>query len=70
VMKIEDAISPTVSGGMVLFTLIAFTLIYASLMVATIYLLRKYAIAGPTLTEPEGPAPGFDLMPAAQPAQD
>ena len=69
-MKIEDAISPTVSGGMVLFTLIAFTLIYASLMVATIYLLRKYAIAGPTLTEPEGPAPAFDLMPAAQPAQD
>lgn len=70
VMKIEDAISPTVSGGMVLFTLIAFTLIYASLMVATIYLLRKYAIAGPTLTEPEEPASGFDLMPAVQPAQN
>jgi cytochrome d ubiquinol oxidase subunit I len=70
VMKIEDAISPTVSGGMVFFTLIAFTLIYASLMVATIYLLRKYAIAGPTLTEPEEPVSGFDLMAAAQPAQD
>jgi len=70
VMKIEDAISPTVSGGMVLFTLIAFTLIYASLMGATIYLLRKYAIAGPTLTEPEEPVSGFDLMAAAQPAQD
>lgn len=70
VMKIEDAISPTVSGGMVLFTLIAFTLIYASLMVATIYLLRKYAIAGPTLTEPEEPASGFDPMPAVQPAQN
>lgn len=69
-MKIDDAVSPTVSGGVVLFTLIAFTLIYASLMAATIYLLRKYAIAGPTLTEPEEPASGFDLMPAAQPAQD
>ena len=46
-MKIEDAVSPTVSSALVLFTLIGFTLIYAVLMVADIYLLRKFAIAGP-----------------------
>jgi cytochrome d ubiquinol oxidase subunit I len=46
-MKIEDAVSPTVSGGMVLTSLIGFTLVYGLLMVADIYLLRKYAIAGP-----------------------
>lgn len=69
-MKIEDAISPNVSGGMVLFTLIAFTLIYAALMVATIYLLRKYAIAGPTISAGEEPSVDVGLMPAAQPAQD
>ncbi len=70
VMKIEDAISPTVSGGLVLFSLIAFTLLYASLMVATIFLLRKYAVAGPTITQAEEAISDVDLTPAAQPAQD
>ncbi len=70
VMKIEDAISPTVSGGLVLFTLIAFTLLYAFLMVATIFLLRKYAIAGPAITHAEEAISDVDLTPAAQPAQD
>lgn len=70
VMKIEDAISPTVSGGMALFTLVAFTSIYASLMVATIYLLRKFAIAGPKITEVEEPKADVGFVPAAQPAQD
>jgi cytochrome d ubiquinol oxidase subunit I len=46
VMKIEDAISPTVTGGMVLASLLGFTLVYAVLMVADIYLLRKFARAG------------------------
>ncbi len=46
-MKIEDAISPTVSAASVLFTLIVYTLIYAVLMVADVYLLRKFALAGP-----------------------
>ena len=47
VMKIEDAVSPTVSGGAVLATLIGFTLIYAVLIVADVYLLVKYAKAVP-----------------------
>ncbi len=42
-MKIEDAVSPNVSAGAVLFTLITFTLIYGVLMAADIYLLRKFA---------------------------
>ena len=46
-MKIEDGVSPLVSGGQVLFTLIGFTLIYGLLMVADVYLLAKYAKAGP-----------------------
>ncbi len=46
-MKIEDAVSPTLSSAEVLITLIGFTLIYAALMVADVYLLVKYAKAGP-----------------------
>ncbi len=40
--KTEDAVSPNVSQGSVLFSLIAFTL-----MVADVYLLMKYGKAGP-----------------------
>jgi cytochrome d ubiquinol oxidase subunit I len=47
-MKIEDAVSPTVSGVEVLITLIGFTLIYGALMVADIYLLTKFARSGPS----------------------
>jgi cytochrome d ubiquinol oxidase subunit I len=46
-MKIEDGISPTVPGSLVFTSLILLTLVYAALMVADIYLLTKYAKAGP-----------------------
>ena len=46
-MKIGDAISPAVSGGEALLTLLGFTLIYGALMVADIYLLTKYAKSAP-----------------------
>jgi cytochrome d ubiquinol oxidase subunit I len=52
-MKIEDAVSPTVSSGMVLTTLIGFTGIYGALMVADIYLLTKFAKLGPGQTLPQ-----------------
>jgi cytochrome d ubiquinol oxidase subunit I len=45
-MKIEDAVSPAVSVGMLATSLIGFTLVYGALMVADIYLLRKFARAG------------------------
>jgi cytochrome d ubiquinol oxidase subunit I len=42
-MKIESAISPNVTAGALLFTLIGFTLVYGALMAADIYLLQKFA---------------------------
>lgn len=52
-MKTADAASPSVTAGMVLTTLIVFTLVYGALMVADIYLLRKFAMAGPHVDEPD-----------------
>jgi cytochrome d ubiquinol oxidase subunit I len=43
--KTADAVSPTLTPGMVLFSLLAFILVYAALMVADIYLLAKYSRA-------------------------
>jgi cytochrome d ubiquinol oxidase subunit I len=45
--KTADAVSPNVSFGMVLFSLVSFTLIYALLMTANLYLLFKFARRGP-----------------------
>ena len=50
-LKTEQANSPNVSGGMVLFTLIGFVVIYAVLMVADVYLLSRFAKAGPDATD-------------------
>jgi len=47
VMKTSDAVSPVLTPGMVLTSLIGFSLIYALLMVADAYLLVKTAKAGP-----------------------
>ncbi|MBN1887709.1 MAG: cytochrome ubiquinol oxidase subunit I [Thermoflexales bacterium] len=46
-MKTADAVSPTVSPGMVLFSLVSFSLLYAALMAANVYLMLKYAKGGP-----------------------
>ena len=45
-LKTQDAVSKSVSAGMVLTSLIGFTLLYGVLMVADIYLLKKYAVRG------------------------
>ena len=52
-LKTEDAISPGLSSGMVLFSLIGFALIYTALMGADVYLLAKFAKAGPSDSESE-----------------
>ena len=52
-MKIQDGISPTVPGSLVMTSLLLFTLIYAALMVAGVYLLAKYARLGPPPAESE-----------------
>jgi cytochrome d ubiquinol oxidase subunit I len=46
-LTLEEGISPTVPGSLVVTSLVLFTLIYAALMVAGIYLLAKYARIGP-----------------------
>jgi cytochrome d ubiquinol oxidase subunit I len=48
-LKTENAVSPTLNVGMVLFSLIGFGLIYAALMAVDIYLLTKYGKAGPDI---------------------
>lgn len=45
--KTASAVSPVVSGGAVLTTLIGFTLIYGVLAIADVYLLVKFIKAGP-----------------------
>jgi cytochrome bd ubiquinol oxidase subunit I len=46
-LKTEKAFSPTPSAGMVLTSLIVLTLLYGVLMIADLYLLVKFAKAGP-----------------------
>lgn len=46
-LKVEDGISPNLTAGQVLMSLILFTLLYGALAGAMFYLTRKYAIAGP-----------------------
>lgn len=46
-LRTEDAVSPNLTTSMILFSLIGFTLIYGILMVIDIYMLSKYAKAGP-----------------------
>jgi cytochrome d ubiquinol oxidase subunit I len=53
VMKTAEAFSKNLTPGMVLTTLIVFTLVYGLLMVADIYLMQKYAKAGPVAPRPE-----------------
>ena len=55
-MKTQDAFSKNLTPGMVLTTLITLTLVYGLLMAADVYLLSKYAKAGP-----EAPRPLPDL---------
>ena len=54
--KTEDAVSPAVSAGTVLFSLATFTVLYGALMVADIYLLSKYAKSGQEGQEDLSPA--------------
>jgi cytochrome d ubiquinol oxidase subunit I len=55
-MKIEDAVSPRVTAGMLWTSLIGYVLVYGLLIAATVYLLMKYAKAGPSATDELDPA--------------
>ncbi|ATW26531.1 cytochrome ubiquinol oxidase subunit I [Candidatus Formimonas warabiya] len=45
--RVEEAVSPAVSAGEVLASLLGFTLLYGILAVVDVYLLRKFAKMGP-----------------------
>jgi cytochrome bd ubiquinol oxidase subunit I len=65
-MKTADAVSPSVTTGMVLTSLIGFALIYGLLMAVDVYLLSKFARAGiePAVElEPVLPGPSADVTP-------
>ncbi len=46
-LKTAEAVSPNLTAGMVLTSLIGFALVYGALMAADVYLLAKYARKGP-----------------------
>jgi len=52
-LKVEDAVSPSLSSGMVLFSVIGFLLLYGVLMAADVYLLAKYARINPDIEDTE-----------------
>jgi len=67
-VTLEQGVSNTVSAGMVAVSLVGYFLVYAALMVATLYLLFKYAKAGPASIDP--PAPPPEGLPSLVGAQD
>ncbi len=62
-MTLEEGVSNIVPAGQVLISLIGYTLIYAALMVATVYLMVKFAKAGP-----EGKVLGAEDVPDTLPS--
>ncbi|OGN93057.1 MAG: cytochrome D ubiquinol oxidase subunit I [Chloroflexi bacterium RBG_13_48_10] len=54
-VKLEDGVSKAVTGGMLLTSLIGFILVYGLLIAATLYLMLKFAKAGPAVPA-DGPA--------------
>ena len=46
-LKVEDAVSPNLTTADLLISLIGYTVVYGSLAVSMVYLMKKYAIAGP-----------------------
>ncbi len=66
-VKLENGVSPNVTTGMLLISLIGYVLIYGLLIVATVYLLSKYARAG---IPGEKPAEAGVTPPSLVPAQD
>ena len=67
-VTLTQGVSNMVSSSMVWMSLIGYTLIYSFLIVVTIYLMRKYAQAGPASTDPASPQ--GDDIPSMVGAQD
>jgi cytochrome d ubiquinol oxidase subunit I len=65
-LKVEDAVSPNLTTVDLLISLIGYTAVYGSLAVSMVYLMKKYAIAGPDAAMHES----VDVAPARVGAQD
>jgi cytochrome bd ubiquinol oxidase subunit I len=65
-LKVQDAVSPNLTAVDLLISLIGYTAVYGSLAVAMVYLMKKYAIAGPDAAMHES----VDVAPARVGSQD
>ena len=65
-LKVEDAVSPNLTTVDLLISLIGYTVVYGTLAVSMVYLLEKYAIAGPDAAMHES----LDVAPARVGSQD
>ncbi len=65
-LKVQDAVSPNLTPVDLLISLIGYTVVYGSLAVAMVYLMKKYAIAGPDAAMHES----VDVAPALVGSQD
>jgi len=63
-LKVEDGVSPHLTAGQVLISLISYSLVYGALVGVMFYLMRKYAMAGPdaALHESVDVAPGYGSL--------
>ena len=52
--KIEDAVSPTITAGDVLFSMVIFLVLYSVLGVVAVGLMIKYGTSDPPLAEGKG----------------
>ena len=65
-LKVEDAVSPNLTTVDLLISLIGYTVVYGSLAVSMVYLMKKYAIAGPDAAMHES----VDVAPSRIGSQD
>jgi cytochrome d ubiquinol oxidase subunit I len=65
-LKVEDAVSPNLTTVDLLISVIGYTVVYGSLAVSMVYLMTKYAIAGPDAAMHES----VDVAPAVVGSQD
>jgi len=65
-LKVQDAVSPNLTPVDILISLVGFVLLYGCLAAADVYLMKKYAVAGPDAAMHESE----DISPAPIGAQD
>jgi cytochrome d ubiquinol oxidase subunit I len=65
-LKVQDAVSPNLTAVDLLISLIGYTAVYGSLAAAMVYLMKKYAVAGPDAAMHES----VDVAPARVGSQD